>query len=83
MSNVKMIRMNFPREKGETALEAFVPDFDWEDFKNLPLAREVVRKKYEETLHKLVVEIDSHKNGTSRNHINSRTTITSRFWNLR
>lgn len=78
MSNVKMNRMNFPRIKGEAALEESVPEFDWEEFKKLPLAREFVRKKYEETLHDLVVQIHSGKNGTSRNHLKSIRSVLAR-----
>lgn len=78
MTGVKMIRKTFPRKKGEPALEEDVPEFDWDEFKALPLAREFVRKKYEETIHKLVVEINSPNNGASRNHIKSIGAVLAR-----
>ena len=78
MTDPKLIHMTFPRTKGEPSLEANVPEFDWDEFKRLPLAREFVRKKYEEALRKLVVEIDSRKNGTSRNHLKSIQAVLAR-----
>lgn len=78
MTGVKTILMTFPRKKGAPPLEERVPEFDWDAFKKLPLAREYVRKKYEETLRKLVVEIDSCKNGTSRNHLKSIAAVLAR-----
>lgn len=75
----KMVRMTFPRKKGEPDLDELVPEFDWDEFKKLPLAREFVRKKYEEALRKLAEDIQSGKHGTSRNHLKSMRAVLARM----
>ncbi len=74
-----MVRMNISRKKGKPDLNESVPEFDWDEFKKRPLAREFVRKKFEEALQKLAVEIHSGKNGTSRNHLKSMRAVLARM----
>ena len=78
MTTPKMVSKTFPRNKGGPDIVEVVPEFDWEVFKGLPLAREFSRKQYEAALHKLVVEIRDRKNGTSRNHLKSMRSVLAR-----
>jgi len=78
MTTPKMVSKTFSRKKGELEIVEVVPEFDWEVFKGLPLAREFCRKQYEAALHELAVEIHLRKNGTSRNHLKSMRSVLAR-----
>ncbi len=78
MTTPKMVTKTFPRKKGELEIVEVVPEFDWEVFKGLPLAREFCRKQYAAVLNELAVEIHLGKNGTSRNHLKSMRSVLAR-----
>ena len=78
MTIPKMVIKTFPRKKGESDLKESVPEFDWEEFKKLPLAREFVRKQFDQALHELVVDIHDAKNGTTRNHLKTMQSVLAR-----
>lgn len=59
-------------------LENEVPDFDWEEFKKLPLADQFAKKAYLEALQKIMLDIEEEKNQTMKCDLQSIESVIAR-----
>lgn len=59
-------------------LTAHVPQFDWQKFLNSPNAADFAEKAYFQAVKQIMWEIDTGKNGTSADHLNSMEAIITR-----
>ena len=55
-----------------------VPEFNWEQFKLLPNAKEFVAKHVDKKITQLMREIDENINGTSKDHLTSMEAVVAR-----
>lgn len=77
--NYKFTVKNKGGESAGKVLESEVPDFDWEEFKKLPLARGFAKKVYFEEVRKIMREIEeSRKNQTMECDLQSMESIIAR-----
>lgn len=82
MNNKIIYRHTVRNKGGESAgetIEKLVPDFDWDEFKNLPLARVFAKKAYFEEIKKIMREIEEgNKNQTVESDLQSMESVISR-----
>ncbi len=80
--NKKIIyKFTVKNKGGESAgkvLEKEVPDFDWDEFKQLPLARVFAKKAYFEEIKKIIREIEEEKNKTMECDLQSMESVVTR-----
>lgn len=82
MSKKINYKFTVARKGGESAGKVFeneVPDFDWEEFKKLPLAKLFAKKAYFEEVKKIMREIEEdRKNQTMKCDLQSMESIIAR-----
>lgn len=81
MSKKIIYKHTVKNKGGESAgkvLENEVPDFDWEEFKKLPLARVFAKKAYFKEVKKIIREIEEGKNQTMECDLQSMESIIAR-----
>lgn len=76
-------QFNFRKTKenggiGGTTQSCLVPEFDWNEFKNLPNAELFARRAYNSVVQKLVRDILLSKNGTTEQHLQSIESVLAR-----
>lgn len=77
--NYKFTVKNKGGESAGKVLKSEVPDFDWEEFKNLPLARVFAKKAYFEEVKKIMREVEEGlKNQTMECDLQSMESIIAR-----
>lgn len=81
MSKKILYKFTVRNKGGKSAgmdLENEVPDFDWEEFKKLPLARVFAKKAYFEEILKIMREINGNENQTMDCDLQSMESVIAR-----